>query len=131
VIGAPHGPPPSVGTSAASAAGPARTQARPLVRRFTELEATGAPTAPQGARYAVSERSVWRRTLAPRSIASQSLVSSTRWLRPPLDGMKIIPASVIAARFCASWPEAECRRVDRRHSAPLDRAIATMDRAGQ
>src|SRR2546422_5579603 len=78
VIGVSHAHPPSVGTSAASAA---RTQARPLVRRFTTLEATGAPTAPQGARYAASERSVWRRTLAPRSMASQSLISSTRWLR--------------------------------------------------
>src|SRR5437667_75383 len=128
VIGVSHAHPPSVWTSAASAA---RTQARPLVRRFTELEATGAPTAPQGARYAVSERSVWRRTLAPRSIASQSLVSSTRWLRPPLDGMKIIPASVIAARFCASWPAAECRRVDRRPSAEHARSIASWTRAEQ
>src|SRR5437899_1275143 len=127
VIGVSHAHPPSVWTSAASAA---RTQARPLVRRFTELEATGAPTAPQGARYAASERSVWRRTLAPRSIASQSLVSSTRWLRPPLDGMKIIPASVIAARFCASWPAAECRRVDRRPSAEHARSIASWTRAG-
>src|SRR6266446_590155 len=128
VIGVSHAHPPSVWTSAASAA---RTQARPLVRRFTELEATGAPTAPQGARYAASERSVWRRTLAPRSIASQSLISSTRWLRPPLDGMKIIPASVIAARFCASWPAAECRRVDRRPSAEHARSIASWTRADQ
>src|SRR5947209_19433742 len=128
VIGVAHAHPPIVGTGAASAA---RTQARPLVRRFTELEATGAPTAPQGARYAASERSVWRRTLAPRSIASQSLVSSTRWLRPPLDGMKIIPASVIAARFCASWPAAECRRVDRRPSAEHARSIASWTRAEQ
>src|SRR3970282_102843 len=42
-------------------------------------------------------------------MASQSLVSSTRWLRPPRDGMKIMPASVSAARFCASWPAAEWR----------------------
>src|SRR2546427_341447 len=128
VIGVSHAHPPSVGTSAASAA---RTQARPLVRRFTEFEATGAPTAPQGARYAASERSVWRRTLAPRSIASQSLISSTGCLRRPWAGMKTIPAWVIAARFCASWPAAECRRVDRRPSAEHARSIASWTRAEQ
>src|SRR2546423_1004659 len=64
-------------------------------------------------------------------MASQSLISSTRWLRPPLDGMKIIPASVIAARFCASWPAAECRRVDRRPSAEHARSIASWTRAEQ
>src|SRR5437867_3069135 len=127
-IGVSHAHPPSVWTSAASAA---RTQARPLVRRFTELEATGAPTAPQGARYAASRRSVWRRTLAPRSIASRSLVSSTRWLRPPLDGMKIIPASVIAARFCASWPAAEYRCVERRPGVRHACSMARWTRAAQ
>src|SRR2546430_17489961 len=62
--------------------------------------------------YAASPRSVWSRTLAPRSIASQSFISSTRWLRPPLDGMKIIPASVIAVRLFASWPTAGYRCVE-------------------
>lgn len=45
--------------------------------------------------------------MAPRSMASQSLISSTRWLRPPFDGMKIMLASVTRARFWASWPAAE------------------------
>ena len=47
---------------------------------------------------------MWRSTLAPRSMAFQSLLSSGRWLRPPLEGMKSMPASVINARFCASCP---------------------------
>src|SRR5262245_9705140 len=54
-----------------------------------------------------SASKVCRSAFAPRSMAAGSLVSSTRWLLPPCDGMKIIPASPMRARFWASWPAAE------------------------
>ena len=56
----------------------------------------------------------------PRDRSSRRCGGSCR----PTDGMKIIPASVTAARFCASWPAAEYIRCVVRPSFAQTASIA-------
>src|SRR2546430_3951165 len=63
--------------------------------------------------------------VAPYSMSSIGVNSSSQWLRPPRDGTKIIPAGPIAAMYCASWPAPG--RVCRQRAPP---AFAARPMAG-
>src|SRR5439155_21241550 len=58
-------------------------------------DAYGRPASSSAARKSV---------LAPYSMSSMGVNSSSQWARPPRDGTKIMPAGPIAAMCRASWP---------------------------
>ena len=68
--------------------------------------------------------SVWSSTLPPRSMSFQSLISSGRWLRPPIDGMNSMPEGVTSrgSGRRAPPPTASAGTEPERRARPLDRA---------
>ena len=61
--------------------------------------------------------------MAPCSMSSIGVNSSSQWLRPSCEGTNTMPAGPIAAMYCASWPAPERMRRWRVPYTPFDRGV--------